>query len=65
MSPVPKKKSPVSRRGKRRSHLHTRAVALTECPQCHSARLPHHTCPSCGYYKGREAITIGTPELPE
>jgi large subunit ribosomal protein L32 len=63
--PVPKKKTPRSAKGKRRSHLHTPAVPLTECPQCHSARQPHHVCPSCGYYKGREAITVGQPELPE
>ncbi len=65
MPPVPKKKSPKSRQGKRRSHLRMHAPKLSECPQCHNARLPHHACPTCGYYKGREAITIATPELPE
>ena len=65
MPPVPKKKTPTSRRGKRRSHLHVRAVSLSECPHCHNPRLPHHVCPTCGYYKGREAIKIGEPELPE
>lgn len=63
--PVPKKKTPKSRQGKRRSHLHTRAPTLSACPQCHNARLPHHACPTCGYYKGREAVTVGKPELPE
>ena len=62
--PVPKKKTPRSRLGKRRSHLHMRAAALSECPQCHSKRLPHRVCPTCGYYKGREAVTIRAPELP-
>jgi len=65
MPPVPKKKTPKSAQGKRRSHLHTRAVALSECPHCHSPRLPHHACPSCGYYKGREAVVVAKPELPE
>ncbi len=65
MSPVPKKKTPKSRQGKRRSHLRTRAVSFTECSHCHSPRLPHHACPTCGYYRGREVITIGKPELPE
>ena len=65
MAPLPKKKIPKSRQGKRRSHLHQRLVALTECPHCHSARLPHQVCPTCGYYKGREAVVIGKPELPE
>lgn len=61
---VPKKKTPRSRLGKRRSHQHMRVPALSECPQCHSTRLPHHACPNCGYYKGREAIIVGEPELP-
>jgi large subunit ribosomal protein L32 len=65
MPPVPKKKTPKSRQGKRRSHLHMRGVALSECPHCHSPRLPHHACPSCGYYRGREAVVVAKPELPE
>ena len=62
--PVPKKKTPRSRLGKRRSHQRMHAPKLNTCPQCHSPRLPHHVCPNCGTYKGREAIEIGTPELP-
>ena len=62
---VPKQKTTPSRRGSRRAHLHIRKPALTECPQCHNPRLPHHACPTCGYYKGRAAIKIETPELPE
>lgn len=65
MAPLPKKKTPVSRRGMHRSHQHTRAVALTECTHCHSKRRPHQVCPTCGYYRGREAVTVGEPELPE
>ena len=65
MPPVPKKKTPKSRQGKHRSHQHMPAVATTKCPRCHSPRQPHHVCPSCGFYKGREAVAIGKPELPE
>ena len=28
----------------------------TTCPECGEAKLPHHACPSCGYYKGRKVI---------
>ena len=62
---VPKQKTARSRKGSRRAHQHIRKPALSQCPQCHNARLPHHVCPTCGYYKGREAVTIDTPELPE
>jgi large subunit ribosomal protein L32 len=65
MPPVPKKKIPQSKRGKRRANQGMKAVALTECSRCHAPRRPHQVCPSCGYYRGRDAIAIGTPELPE
>jgi large subunit ribosomal protein L32 len=63
--PLPKRKYPKSRQGKRRSHLRLRVAQLTECPHCHTRRLPHHVCPVCGYYKDREAIAVRGPELPE
>jgi large subunit ribosomal protein L32 len=65
MPPLPKKKTPKSRQGKRRSHLGIHRTALSECPHCHSPRPSHQVCPTCGYYKGREAVVIGKPELPE
>ena len=65
MAPLPKKKTPRSRKGMHRSHHHTKAVALTECSHCHNARQPHMVCPNCGYYHGREAVVVSVPELPE
>jgi large subunit ribosomal protein L32 len=64
MPAVPKKKTPKSRQGKHRSHQHVRLAALTKCPHCHAPRPSHQVCPSCGYYKDRQAVTIGKPELP-
>ncbi|TET52525.1 MAG: 50S ribosomal protein L32, partial [Actinobacteria bacterium] len=29
-----------------------------ECPQCHEMKLPHHVCPNCGYYKGKQAVEV-------
>jgi large subunit ribosomal protein L32 len=31
---------------------------LEECSHCHEMKLPHHVCPNCGYYQGRQAITL-------
>ncbi|HOO58287.1 MAG TPA: 50S ribosomal protein L32, partial [Anaerolineaceae bacterium] len=28
------------------------------CPNCGEPRLPHHVCPNCGYYQGREVLII-------
>lgn len=53
---VPKRKKSKSKRDKRRTHQKLRAPNLANCPECGEARLPHHACPSCGYYKGRRVI---------
>jgi large subunit ribosomal protein L32 len=53
---VPKKKVSKSKRDMRRSHHRLRAVNLDECSNCGELKLPHHVCPACGYYNGREVI---------
>ena len=53
--PVPKTKSSRSRRDKRRAKL--TVPGLVECPQCHAMKKPHHVCPVCGFYKGKQVIT--------
>lgn len=58
MAPLPKRKYAKARQGKRRAHLGLTPLALVECPQCHSPKLPHHVCKTCGTYDGREVITI-------
>ena len=53
---VPKRKKSKSRRDKRRTHQKLDAPNLSACPECGEAKLPHHACPACGYYKGRKVI---------
>jgi large subunit ribosomal protein L32 len=60
MGALPKRKYAKARQGKRRSHLGLSAPALDYCPQCHTPKLPHHVCPVCGTYAGREVIEIKT-----
>jgi large subunit ribosomal protein L32 len=31
---------------------------FSKCPQCGSTVAGHTVCPSCGYYKGRQVLTI-------
>jgi large subunit ribosomal protein L32 len=62
MVPLPKRKYPKARQGKRRSHLGIEPVALVVCPQCNSPKLPHQVCPSCGTYKGRDVIKVERPK---
>lgn len=58
MGALPKRRLSRSRQGIRRSHAARTAPALELCPQCHSPKLPHHACPTCGTYNGREVIKI-------
>ena len=60
MPPLPKKKHSRGRQGKKSAHFGMRAPSLAECSQCHSAKLPHRVCPTCGYYNGREVVPVGT-----
>jgi large subunit ribosomal protein L32 len=59
---LPKRKISKSRRDKRRTHWKIPPLQLTECPQCHQMKLSHTICPNCGFYKGRQVITIKEKE---
>jgi len=57
---VPKRRVSKARQGERRSHLALKPPKLEECPHCHQPKRPHHACPTCGWYGGREAVRIKT-----
>jgi large subunit ribosomal protein L32 len=58
MTPLPKRKLSKGRRDRRRSQDALKAKNLVVCSNCGEMRLPHTVCPSCGFYKGREVISI-------
>jgi large subunit ribosomal protein L32 len=58
MGATPKQRITRKRRGDRRSQQHIKPLQLVECPQCHNPRLPHHVCPTCGTYRGREVVQV-------
>lgn len=53
---VPKRKTSKARRDKRRAHDYLTTTSLSRCPQCNEMRLPHHVCPTCGYYHDRVVL---------
>lgn len=55
---VPKRKTSKARQGSRSANWKLEAPGLAECPRCHKAKLPHHMCPNCGYYRGREVKKV-------
>lgn len=65
MGALPKRKKSKSRAQQRLSHIAIKPLALVECPQCHTMIRPHHACPTCGKYNGRDVIIIKEPKKPE
>lgn len=55
---VPKRKTSKSRRDKRRTHQRLVVPGQSVCAQCQEIKLPHHACPNCGTYKGREVVPV-------
>ncbi|MEM1020770.1 MAG: 50S ribosomal protein L32 [Pseudomonadota bacterium] len=53
---VPKRKTTASRRNMRRSHRGLNAALYADCSHCGELKRPHHICPSCGTYDGREVV---------
>jgi large subunit ribosomal protein L32 len=56
--PVPFKRHPSSKVGRRRSHLALTKVKLVKCEKCNKPVKPHMACSFCGTYKGRTVIKI-------
>jgi len=56
--PHPKRKISKTRRDKRRTHYKAFASAIMGCPNCSAPKLRHAACPECGYYNGRQILTI-------
>ncbi len=55
---VPKRKTSKMRLRTRKASLRWRADVLAKCGQCGSTVRSHTACPSCGYYRGRQVLTI-------
>ncbi|MDO8588545.1 MAG: 50S ribosomal protein L32 [Armatimonadota bacterium] len=54
--PLPKRRHSRARQAKRRANWKLVAPNVISCPRCHEPRLPHHVCPSCGFYNNRLVI---------
>ena len=58
MGAVPNKKVTRARRGRRFTAYKLKPLNPSYCSRCRSAKLPHTACPSCGFYRGREVVTV-------
>lgn len=59
MGAQPKRKVSRRRRDNRRQHQKLVPVQLVSCQQCRRLILPHHACPHCGTYRGRQVLKEG------
>ena len=57
--PLPKRKTSHAQTTRRRAANFKLAVPnVATCPRCHAPRLPHHVCPSCGFYGNRMVVDV-------
>lgn len=54
----PKRRHSNTRSKLRRAHDFLTPGNTAVCPQCKAASRPHRVCASCGYYRGRQVMTI-------
>lgn len=56
---VPKRKTSRSRtRSRKANWMRTPLPAITSCARCKSVLRPHTVCGTCGYYAGRQAVSV-------
>jgi large subunit ribosomal protein L32 len=55
---VPKRKTSKMRLRTRKAANRWHRPQFSKCPQCGSTVAGHTVCPSCGYYKGRQVLTV-------
>lgn len=55
---VPKRKSSKSKIRSRHASHKTKRENVGACSQCGAPQQTHRVCPSCGYYRGRQVMTV-------
>ncbi|MEZ5299455.1 MAG: 50S ribosomal protein L32 [Verrucomicrobiales bacterium] len=55
---VPKRRTSKMKSRQRRAAHRWSPPQLKTCPECGSSVPSHIACPSCGYYRGRQVLTI-------
>ncbi|NLB55998.1 MAG: 50S ribosomal protein L32 [Lentisphaerae bacterium] len=55
---VPKRRKSKSKVRSRRAAQKVMVPQSKPCANCGAAQLPHRLCTACGYYRGRQVITV-------
>lgn len=60
---APKYKTSKSKSRSRRAQWQKQLEpSLSRCEHCNAAKRPHRVCMECGYYRGREVLTISSDD---
>ncbi|MBU1862528.1 MAG: 50S ribosomal protein L32 [Candidatus Omnitrophica bacterium] len=58
----PKRRHSNTRTRTRRAHDFITPKSLSACSHCGAKNIPHRICPQCGYYKGKQRVTLKVKE---
>lgn len=59
---TPKRRHSNRRQGLRRSHDGLKVRSVSKCQNCGAPVLPHRICGACGFYRGKQVISIKVKE---
>jgi len=54
----PKRKWSKARTNRHRTNWKLSIPGLVDCPQCHTKKMPHKVCKTCGFYDGKEIVKM-------
>ena len=55
---VPKRKKSKMRVRQRKAHIKAEVAQASACANCGAPQRAHRVCPSCGFYRGRQVLTV-------
>ena len=62
---VPARRTSITKKRMRRTHLKKVANNVVLCPNCGEAIQPHRACTKCGFYKGSDVLSKKVEEKVE
>lgn len=55
---VPKRKKSKMRVRQRKAHIKAELAQVGACSQCGAPQRAHRVCSACGYYRGKQVLTV-------
>lgn len=54
----PKRKTSKMKKRHRKAANRYKGVQATYCPTCNEPLVPHRACKACGFYKGKQVLSV-------